>query len=144
MAKRSHENKKRWQSVLILLTVSGACLGAYLCISPHLDNPSSSSSQESSAHVAKISVDEDGAPGCCKGLENTELWSEAVNRGNDFLLDSTRACCGACKANPRCNSWVYCADQAKCVSNYRQVTFFLIGQSTLRLHCVVISHSKSS
>lgn len=120
MAKRLHEGGSRWRSVLIFVVVACTGVVAYLCISPLLQDSSASSSQALGAYAAQSSVRENGT-GCCRGLEHTELWSDAVNWGSDFLVDSTQECCDACKANMKCNSWVYCGSQARCGGNYRQV-----------------------
>ncbi|XP_024385337.1 uncharacterized protein [Physcomitrium patens] len=117
MAKRPHESGRPCKLFLTLLTVAGTCLAAYFLLSPLLPNPYSS--QISLHRVAWNSADLN-ITGCCRGLEHTELWSEAVKWGSDFLLNSTQACCDACRNHPRCNSWVYCADQAKCGDFYRQ------------------------
>lgn len=120
MAKRPHESGRPCKLFLTLLTVAGTCLAAYFLLSPLLPNPYSS--QISLHRVAWNSADLN-ITGCCRGLEHTELWSEAVKWGSDFLLNSTQACCDACRNHPRCNSWVYCADQAKCGDFYRQVIY---------------------
>lgn len=119
MAKRLHEGGSRWRPFLVLVTVACTCAVGYLFISPLLQRSAASSSRALRAHVAQSSVGEDGT-GCCRGLEHTELWSDAVNWGSDFLVDSTQECCDACKANLKCNSWVYCGDVAKCGIYYRQ------------------------
>jgi hypothetical protein len=120
MAKRLHQGGSRWRPFLVLVTVACTCAVGYLFISPLLQRSAASSSRALRAHVAQSSVGEDGT-GCCRGLEHTELWSDAVNWGSDFLVDSTQECCDACKANLKCNSWVYCGDVAKCGIYYRQV-----------------------
>lgn len=135
MAKRLHEDERRWRSFLILLAVSCSCVVAYLCFSPLLQNYSASSSQALGAHAA-VEVEDGG--GCCRGLEHTELWSDAVNWGSDFLVDSTQECCEACKANQRCNSWVYCADQAKCGNFHRQVVPLIPYISRNCMVCVTL------
>ncbi|WVZ06214.1 hypothetical protein V8G54_019560 [Vigna mungo] len=58
---------------------------------------------------------------CCRGVENLELWGEAVKWGSEFVLNSSEECCMACKrmcngegGSCLCNSWVYCGDREAC------------------------------
>ncbi|XP_047161570.1 uncharacterized protein LOC124831587 [Vigna umbellata] len=58
---------------------------------------------------------------CCRGVENLELWGEAVKWGSEFVLNSSEECCMACKRMCNgeggpclCNSWVYCGDREAC------------------------------
>ncbi|KAG9452538.1 hypothetical protein H6P81_005442 [Aristolochia fimbriata] len=57
---------------------------------------------------------------CCRGVENLELWGDAVRWGTDFKLKASHECCRACKAmcdgsTPcLCDSWVFCGDREKC------------------------------
>nr|PNR39308.1 hypothetical protein PHYPA_019586 [Physcomitrium patens] len=117
MARRMHAGERRWRSFLILLLTVCTCLAAYFFIRPLLFNLFFS--QASLAHVARQHLD-NNRTGCCRGIEHTELWGDAVNWGNDFLLDTAQECCNACKTNPTCDSWVHCADEANCGSFYRQ------------------------
>ncbi|CAN0925994.1 hypothetical protein LINGRAHAP2_LOCUS35070 [Linum grandiflorum] len=59
--------------------------------------------------------------GCCKGIENLELWGPAVKWGSEFKLNSSVECCQACKAMCSgnqgpclCDSWVFCGDEHAC------------------------------
>jgi len=121
MAKRLHESGGRWRSSLMLFVLFFTCLASYLTFSPLFRDFSSSPTiyTRTMGYVTKETLD-DVKGECCRGLEHTEFWSEAVNWGNDFLLNSSQMCCNACKKNNKCNSWVYCGDEVKCGTMYRQ------------------------
>ncbi|EPS58745.1 hypothetical protein M569_16066, partial [Genlisea aurea] len=62
-----------------------------------------------------------GGGRCCQGIENTELWGDAVKWGSEFKLNSPEECCEACKGMCpdrggacRCNTWVFCGNKANC------------------------------
>lgn len=147
MAKRIHDpdSPRRYRSLLTLLAISVSCILAYLCFSPLLRDSfasgSSSTSQAIEATDRGWVVDQsDGdlsSQSCCRGIQHTELWSEAVNWGSDFLVDSTEECCQACKANAKCNSWVYCADEGQCGSFYRQV----INYARMIYYCHLVNNN---
>lgn len=66
--------------------------------------------------------------GCCKGVENLELWGDAVKWGTDFKLNSSEQCCKACKAMCTgnegpclCDSWVFCGNREACGEKFGEV-----------------------
>lgn len=69
--------------------------------------------------------------GCCKGIENLELWGDAVKWGSDFKLNSSQECCKACKdmctgnQGPcLCDSWVFCGNKDACGNKFGEVSSF--------------------
>lgn len=129
MAKRYPESGGRWRNFLILLIVTCTCAAVYVAFAPLFRIPYSSTS--SSAWQKTMEPMDGENKDCCRGIEHMELWAEAVNWGSDFLVNSTQECCKACKANKRCNSWVYCGDSMKCGSMYRQVRTFVFFSLSL-------------
>ena len=138
MAKRLHESGGRWRSSLMLFVLFFTCLASYLTFSPFFRKISSSPTvnTRTMGYATKETLD-DVKGECCRGLEHTEFWSEAVNWGNDFLLNSSQMCCNACKKNNKCNSWVYCGDEVKCGTMYRQV-------HTQHIHSLISSFPSSN
>ncbi|KAB5526876.1 hypothetical protein DKX38_020723 [Salix brachista] len=50
--------------------------------------------------VSKVSdglKSEDADGDCCRGIEHLELWGDAVKWGSEFNVNSSKACCLACK-----------------------------------------------
>ncbi|CAN6894417.1 unnamed protein product [Brassica oleracea] len=67
----------------------------------------------------------DGGGGCCRGVDNLELWGSAVKWGTDFKFNSSDECCKACKVMCSgnhgpclCDSWVFCGDKEACGSKF--------------------------
>ncbi|KAE9606868.1 hypothetical protein Lal_00026305 [Lupinus albus] len=59
--------------------------------------------------------------GCCRGIENLELWGAAVKWGSQFKLNTSQGCCEACKSMCTgndgpclCDTWVFCGNREKC------------------------------
>ncbi|CAB80978.1 hypothetical protein [Arabidopsis thaliana] len=68
---------------------------------------------------------EDGEGGCCRGIDNLELWGPAVKWGTDFKFNSSDGCCKACKVMCSgndgpclCDSWVFCGNKEDCGSKF--------------------------
>lgn len=131
MARRHHEGEGgggAWRRIhlVVLLLICVTCGAVYLVCSPVLRNPfekevssSSSSSEKNKKTMVVGSLDDKES--CCHGAEGTELWGEAVNWGPHLILNSSYQCCTACKANSKCNSWVFCGDRDKCAAKYGEV-----------------------
>lgn len=73
-------------------------------------------------------ADKDGW-GCCRGVDNLELWGTAVKWGTDFKFNSSEECCKACKAMCSgndgpclCDSWVFCGNKEACGSKFGEVS----------------------
>ncbi|CAN8324873.1 unnamed protein product [Cochlearia groenlandica] len=80
-----------------------------------------------SQHRGRVITDDgDGeGGGCCRGVENLELWGPAVKWGTDFKFNSSEECCKACKAMCNgndgpclCDSWVFCGNKDACGSKF--------------------------
>lgn len=68
----------------------------------------------------------DEGGGCCRGIENLELWGPAVKWGTNFKFNSSEECCKACKAMCTdgpclCDTWVFCGNQEACGSKFGEV-----------------------
>ena len=73
----------------------------------------------------------DGGGGCCRGVDNLELWGSAVKWGTDFKFNSSDECCKACKVMCSgnhgpclCDSWVFCGDKEACGSKFGEVSLW--------------------
>ncbi|PNX69430.1 peptidyl-prolyl cis-trans isomerase, partial [Trifolium pratense] len=67
--------------------------------------------------------------GCCRGIENLELWGSAVKWGSDFKFNTSEGCCNACKSMCTgkdgpclCDTWVFCGNRQACGSKFGEVT----------------------
>ncbi|CAA7028161.1 unnamed protein product [Microthlaspi erraticum] len=64
--------------------------------------------------------------GCCRGVDDLELWGPAVKWGEDFKFNSSEECCKACKVMCSggndgpclCDSWVFCGNKEACGSKF--------------------------
>eukprot|EP00271_Cylindrocystis_brebissonii_P010209 TRINITY_DN26331_c0_g1_i1.p1 TRINITY_DN26331_c0_g1~~TRINITY_DN26331_c0_g1_i1.p1 ORF type:complete len:342 (-),score=25.04 TRINITY_DN26331_c0_g1_i1:781-1806(-) len=62
-----------------------------------------------------------GSGSLCRGLERMEVWGTAVNWGSTNKLETAEACCQQCKDRmEKCNSWVYCFDEAVCKDKFKE------------------------
>ncbi|KAL8538664.1 hypothetical protein ACS0TY_000615 [Phlomoides rotata] len=134
MGRRGSElEPSRWGSMILLLMGLASFSVVYIFLST-VFKPSSSPSLLSSTN-SKIGSSESnggnsgleygvrvgGGAGCCKGIENMELWGDAVKWGTDFKFNSSELCCKACKAMCTgnegpclCDSWVFCGNKEAC------------------------------
>jgi hypothetical protein len=57
--------------------------------------------------------------GCavCQIEDNANYKGDPVNDGSTLLADSAEACCAECAEHSRCNSFVYCGEEAGCDSD---------------------------
>lgn len=88
-------------------------------------------------------VEEDGAStragekiggdngGCCRGIDNLELWGAAVKWGSEFKFNNSEGCCNACKSMCTgkdgpclCDTWVFCGNREICGSKFGEVSCF--------------------
>jgi hypothetical protein len=140
MARRHHEGEgggggggaRRRIHLVVLLLICVTCGGVYLVCSPVLRNPFEKEVSSLSETKKKTMVvgSLDDKESCCHGAEGTELWGEAVNWGPHLILNSSYQCCTACKANSKCNSWVFCGDRDKCAAKYGEVRKFSSSSSS--------------
>lgn len=87
-----------------------------------------SSNLDGAGSVSLLSRDgEDG--GCCRGVENLELWGAAVKWGSDHKFNSSEECCRACKAMCSgddgpclCDTWVFCGNRETCGLKFGEVS----------------------
>ncbi|KAL1316072.1 uncharacterized protein [Arachis hypogaea] len=121
---RKHDEKSTiLYNRLILLLVSFASCGlVYFFVSAVLTKNSSISLSGSSSLAL---VGEGGGGGCCRGIENLELWGAAVKWGSDFKFNSSEDCCNACKSMCTgndgpclCDTWVFCGNREACGSKF--------------------------
>ncbi|CAL0331719.1 unnamed protein product [Lupinus luteus] len=63
--------------------------------------------------------------GCCRGIENLELWGAAVKWGSEFKFNTSQGCCEACKSMCTgkdgpclCDTWVFCGNRERCGSHF--------------------------
>lgn len=84
----------------------------------------------------RVAVTAEDGGGCCRGVENLELWGPAVKWGTDFKFNSSEECCKACKVMCSgndgpclCDSWVFCGNKEACGSKFGEVSLFLVIKS---------------
>ncbi|XP_057976379.1 uncharacterized protein LOC131163708 [Malania oleifera] len=118
----------RWASLVLLVMGLVSCSLVYTFLTTVL-RPGNSSSDSELDSSALASVDHGGAlddnGGCCRGIENLELWGAAVKWGSEFKFNSSEECCRACKAMCSgsdgpclCDSWVFCGNKEACGSQF--------------------------
>ena len=116
-------------SLILLLVVLSSCALVYLFLSVFL-----TPSREYYIQLEPVLLEEDAVAGeengaCCRGIENMELWGNAVKWGSDFKFNSSEECCKACKAMCSgndgpclCDSWVFCGNREACGSKFGEVS----------------------
>jgi hypothetical protein len=105
----------------------------YLCFSA-LFRPPNSNTEFVVSKVSDGLKSEDADGDCCRGIEHLELWGDAVKWGSEFKVNSSKACCLACKgmcsgdSGPcLCDSWVFCGDKLACGDQFGEVWSFPIS-----------------
>ncbi|XP_039033064.1 uncharacterized protein LOC120168847 [Hibiscus syriacus] len=100
---------------------------------------SDDASFDSSGSAGSIDVGEKKG-GCCRGIENLELWGVAVKWGSDFKFNSSVECCQACNAMCTgndgpclCDTWVFCGNKEACGSRFGE-DFGFEGIASVRCH----------
>ena len=93
-----------------LFTLALALLLAALALAAYLSSPSA---------ARPLAAAEAGRR--CGGIQGLELWGPALNWGSSHRLPSAAACCAACRAHRRCDSWVFCGDRRRCGSRFGEV-----------------------
>lgn len=138
MGRRHNEPEATRFSSLILLSVGLiSCALVYACVSMVFGTNINSSVLEFNSMAL---VGEGGnvggngdlggkSGGCCRGIDNLELWGAAVKWGSEFKFNSSEECCGACKAMCTgndgpclCDSWVFCGNRKACGSKFGEVS----------------------
>ncbi|PRQ57160.1 putative peptidylprolyl isomerase [Rosa chinensis] len=124
MGRRQNESDLgRFALLALLLMGAISCCMLYLFISMVLKPNSAtfapiSELGENGGEVV-LAGKEEGE--CCRGIEQLELWGDAVKWGAEFKVNSSKECCMACKdmcGDPNgpclCDSWVFCGDREAC------------------------------
>ncbi|KAF2299189.1 hypothetical protein GH714_030931 [Hevea brasiliensis] len=115
----------RFTSLTLLLLGFISCALFYTILSLVLNASANftNSGSESLDLIEESSEGNDG--GCCRGIDNLELWGAAVKWGSEFKFNSSRACCEACKAMCHgndgpclCDTWVFCGNKETCGSKF--------------------------
>ncbi|KAM7491152.1 hypothetical protein LguiA_034073 [Lonicera macranthoides] len=116
----------RWVSLILLLMGLVSCSVVYMFMSIALrPNTGLSNSDLELLEMAESDGLEGGLGeengGCCRGMENLELWGSAVKWGSEFKFNSSEECCKACKGMCSgnegpclCDSWVFCGNKEAC------------------------------
>lgn len=103
---------------LILFFLGGlSCFMVYLWIFATYDSSFSESGGKGEEEIK-----------CCRGIQELELWGDAVKWGSEFKVNTSEECCMACKDMCRgvdgpcpCNSWVFCGDKQGCGPRFGEV-----------------------
>ncbi|TKY55512.1 peptidyl-prolyl cis-trans isomerase [Spatholobus suberectus] len=117
MGRRKNEPDRTVCTPLILLWGSLLLCGlVYALVSAVLTAPVTES--ESLALVRD-------SGGCCRGIENLELWGDVVKWGSEFKFNTSEECCNACKSTCTgndgpclCDTWVFCGNRHSCGSKF--------------------------
>lgn len=137
--KGSESEPTRWGSLVLLLMGLVSFSVVYIFMSSVFRPPSSPSSTsstigsleyaEANDNGEKSELELGGDGGCCKGIENMELWGAAVKWGTDFKFNSSEQCCRACKAMCTgkdgpclCDTWVFCGNKEACGEKFGEVS----------------------
>jgi hypothetical protein len=129
MARKNIEpNATLINRLILLLVCLGSCGLVYVFLS--LITRSGSVSELRTGSTSSIDlVGEKNVGGCCRGIENLELWGSAVKWGSDFKFNTSEECCNACKSMCTgkdgpclCDTWVFCGNPQACGSKFGEVT----------------------
>nr|XP_028961373.1 uncharacterized protein LOC103406467 isoform X1 [Malus domestica] len=124
---RRQSDSELGRLTLLALFLMGAifCCMVYLFLAV-ASKPSSITTADSVSEFGDVgwrSGEEDGE--CCRGIENLELWGDAVKWGSEFKVNSSKECCMSCKdmcgdrdGHCLCDSWVFCGDREACGLRY--------------------------
>jgi hypothetical protein len=122
--------------LLLVILISSAMVYTFLSVVLRPGSASSVFEFESLGLVEERGGVEGESGGCCRGIENLELWGNAVKWGSDFKFNSSEQCCKACKAMCSgtdgpclCDSWVYCGNREACGPKFGEVSviWFLVS-----------------
>ncbi|KAI4315194.1 hypothetical protein L6164_028030 [Bauhinia variegata] len=123
--------------LILLLVCLVSCGLVYAFVSAvHITNQ-----RPSALKLESLALDEDRATtieifeadnrGCCRGIENLELWGAAVKWGSEFKFNNSEGCCNACKSMCTgkdgpclCDTWVFCGNRRTCGSKFGEVSYF--------------------
>jgi len=82
-------------------------------------------------------VGEKNGGGCCRGIENLELWGSAVKWGSEFKFNTSQECCNSCKSMCTgkdgpclCDTWVFCGNREACGSKFGEVRYSFLSTLT--------------
>ncbi|XP_065856749.1 uncharacterized protein [Euphorbia lathyris] len=126
MGRRQNDSEtSRFSSLTLLFLGFISCALVYTILSLVL-NPNSTFSNFGTQSLALVEENYDGnGGGCCRGIDNLELWGTAVKWGSEFKFNSSRECCEACKTMCNgsdgpclCDSWVFCGNRELCGSKF--------------------------
>ena len=128
MGRRNNEPNSILSHRLILPLVCFASCGlVYAFLSAVLTNSRNRVSEFQRLVEDGVASENDG--GCCRGIENLELWGAAVKWGSEFKFNSSEGCCNACKSMCSgkdgpclCDTWVFCGDRKACGSKFGEVS----------------------
>ncbi|GMI76469.1 hypothetical protein like AT4G17070 [Hibiscus trionum] len=114
----------RFASLLLLSAALFSSVLVYAVVSTLL-SPNAGSKDPSFKDSVMAASDE-----CCRGVENLELWGQAVKWGSEFKFNSSAECCQACKTMCSgsdgpclCDTWVFCGKKEACGSRFGEVNF---------------------
>ncbi|XP_057449746.1 uncharacterized protein LOC130741008 [Lotus japonicus] len=125
--KPSEQNSSLSHRLILILVCLASCGLVYALLSSVLPNGISSSRSFSVSELTtSLALVQGGADGgCCRGIENYELWGAAVKWGSDFKFNSSQDCCNACKSMCTgkdgpclCDTWVFCGNREACGSKF--------------------------
>ena len=140
--KHNDQSSTLYNRLILLLVCFGSCGLVYVLLSAVLTSTRTSSISEFQSSLALVGdsgvAAENGGGGCCRGIENLELWGAAVKWGSDFKFNSSKGCCNACKSMCTgkdgpclCDTWVFCGNREACGSKFGEVKLFFQAPSLM-------------
>lgn len=130
--KQIESEPSRYASLILLFIGLASCSLVYAFLSVVL-RPEGDSRDLEVDRSALIGEDEGGGAGagsggCCRGIDNLELWGPAVKWGSEFKFNSSEECCKACKEMCTgndgpclCDTWVFCGNRESCGAKFGEV-----------------------
>ncbi|TKY70762.1 peptidyl-prolyl cis-trans isomerase [Spatholobus suberectus] len=124
MGRRNNEpNSILSQRLILPLVCFASCGLVYALLSAALANGRSRVSEFGRLVEDGVAAQNEG--GCCRGIQNLELWGAAVKWGSEFKFNNSEGCCNACKSMCSgkdgpclCDTWVFCGNREACGSKF--------------------------
>lgn len=145
MGRKHNEPNSTLSNRLILLLICFVSCGlVYVFISAVVTTNSTSSFSEFGSSLALVQAT-NNVGGCCRGIENLELWGAAVKWGSEFKFNTSQDCCKACKSMCTgkdgpclCDTWVFCGNRETCGSKFGEVNSFTFCFFYFTCNCLKI------
>jgi hypothetical protein len=126
--KQNDSEPTHYTSLILISVVLISCAMVYTFLSVVL-RPGFTSSVSGFESLRLVEEGGGVEGGCCRGIDNLELWGNAVKWGSEFKFNSSEQCCKACKnmcsgsdGPCLCDSWVFCGNREACGQKFGEVS----------------------